>query len=248
MSDPAIRRFEDLTLDLWPAAERAMLHGWTLTAGMGRVHRTNAVWPLAFSGPDPEQAIDAVEQWYGDRHLQPAFKIVEHHAAPSDLPERLARRGYGPSAFSLIMVAATDDMIGVPSAHVRLDPQPGDALRAVFAAAAKDDIDRDERLSILARVPQPARFASIRVDATPVACGMGAVRDGVLLLAAMRTHPGWRRQGHARAILSALATFGRSQAASTVLLQVEEDNPPARALYEPAARPVARYATWSRAA
>jgi GNAT superfamily N-acetyltransferase len=239
-----IRRYEALTLDLWPAAERAMQGGWVLTAGMGRVHRTNAVWPLAFTGADIEAAINAAEIWYRARNLTPAFRIVEGATAPVDLADRLARRGYRASSLSLVMTAPVTGFITGTGAGVRLDPAPGEAMRAVFAASAKDDTDRDERLSILARVPQPARFAAVEVEGTPVACGMGAVRGDVVLVAAMRTHPGHRRKGHARAVLDALCAWASGQGARTVLLQVEEDNPPARALYEPVARPLARYATW----
>jgi N-acetylglutamate synthase len=249
LSDDVIRRYEHLTLELWPAAERTTRHGWVLTAGLGRVHRTNAVWPLVFDGADLEAAIDDVEDWYRARGLPPAFKIVEDHCSPDDLVARLRARGYRADSVSLIMTAPTAAYVTRdPSpGRVRLDPAPGRAMHEVFAVSSKDATDRDERLSILARVPQPARFAAVEMDGQPVACGMGAARDGVLLVAAMRTHPDHRRQGHARAILDALARFGVAEGASTMLLQVEEQNPPARALYEPAARPLARYATWSRA-
>jgi GNAT superfamily N-acetyltransferase len=245
LSDDLIR-LERLTLDLWPARERTTLDGWTLTAGEGRVHRTNAVWPLGWTGNDVDHAIDRVEAWYAARGLPPAFKIVEGAHHPPGLVDRLAARDYAPGRATLVMTAPVAGFLRPRRTPVQLDDRPGAAMRQVFAASSADPVDRDERLSILARVPQPAAFASVEADGEPVACGLGAVRDGHLLVAAMRTHPDHRRRGHAAAILATLADWAMRQGAATLFLQVEELNDAARALYGPPGMAVGRYATWKR--
>ena len=48
----------------------------------------------------------------------------------------------------------------------------------------------------------------------------------------MRTHADFRRRGHARRVLGAIADWAAAQGAGQLFLSVEEANAPARALYE----------------
>jgi GNAT superfamily N-acetyltransferase len=240
-----LRALERLTLDLWPAETRQEARGWVLTAGRGWVHRTNAVWPLAATGAVPLGArIAEAEAWYQARGLRPAFKITQGLVAPHDLPDALAARGYEPESPSLVRIVPVAAYLGLPRAGAVLEDHPGEAMRRVFAAASRNDSDRDERLAILARVPRPAAFAHVTADGVPVSCGMIAVKGRAALLAAMRTDPAHRRRGHARVVLGALAAFAAGQGADHIVMQVEEDNPPAHALYGPQVETVGRYATW----
>ena len=74
-------------------------------------------------------------------------------------------------------------------------------------------------------------FASIRRDGGIVAIGRVAVADGWGGLTAVEVHPGHRRTCLATAITAALAAAAVAEGATSLYLQVEEDNQAARALY-----------------
>ena len=63
------------------------------------------------------------------------------------------------------------------------------------------------------------------------AVGRGVVHRGWLGITSMVTVPEARRRGHARAIVSALASWAVDRGCTHALLQVESTNEPARALY-----------------
>jgi len=224
--DPAI--LEPLADDAWPARERARLGGWRLNASSGRSMRINACWPLAAPDRDPDAALDAAEAWFAARGLPPRFKLTDGLAAPDDLTDRLAARGYAAVKPTLVMLGPTG---GEGDPAVRLSTAPDATFEAVFTATAGDPEDGRERLEALGRIPAPARFARLDVDDAPAAIGAVAVGGGFAGIFGMRTTPDHRRKGLARRILRALLAEAKALGADRAWLQVEADNAPAIALY-----------------
>ncbi len=235
---------EPLADDAWPARERARLGGWRLNAASGHSMRINACWPLAAPDRDPESALDAVEAWFAERVLPARFKLTDGVTAPTDLPARLAARGYAPTKETLVMwgpVAGEGD----PAVSITAAPDAG--FEAVFTATAGDPGDGRERLEALNRIPAPARFARLDIDGAPAAIGASAIGGGFAGVFGMRTAPDHRRQGLARRILRALLAEARDLGARRAWLQVEADNAPAIALYAAEGfEPGYRYRYWTR--
>jgi GNAT superfamily N-acetyltransferase len=220
---------EPVADDAWPARERQRLGDWRLNAADGWSMRTSACWPLGEPGQEIEAAITAVEAFYAARSLPPRFKLADGATQPVDLAERLARRGYGPCKETLVM---TGPACGAADSGVVLTAAPDPAFEAVFIASAGGNVaDARERLSTLARIPAPARFARLDRDGRPAAIGAVAVSGDWAGVFGMRTDPEHRRQGLARRVLEAMLQAARSLGATQAYLQVEADNSAAIALY-----------------
>lgn len=242
MIDPAI--LEPLADDAWPARERERLGGWRLNASSGRSMRINACWPLAAPDRDPDAALDAAEAWFAARGLPPRFKLTDGLVAPADLTDRLAARGYAAVKPTLVMLGPTG---GEGDSVVRLSTAPDATFEAVFTATAGDPEDGRERLEALGRIPAPARFARLDVDAAPAAIGAAAVGGGFAGIFGMRTVPDHRRKGLARRVLRALLAAASDLGADRAWLQVEADNAPAIALYaDEGFEPAYLYRYWTR--
>lgn len=242
MIDPAI--LEPLADDAWPARERERLGGWRLNASSGHSMRINACWPLAAPDRDPEAALETVEAWFAARGLPPRFKLTDGLTAPTDLPGRLAARGYVSGKETVVMLGATG---GEGDPDIRISATPDAAFGAVFTATAGDPEDGRERLEALGRIPAPARFARLDIDGAPAAIGCSAIGGAFAGVFGMRTAPDHRRKGLARRVLRALLAEARALGAERAWLQVEAGNAPAIALYaDEGFEPAYRYRYWSR--
>ncbi|GAA1658062.1 GNAT family N-acetyltransferase [Actinoplanes couchii] len=133
-------------------------------------------------------------------------------------------------------VTPTDPAAGSPTvAATPADAVPVDAfveitgLTPAWRAAYGNDA---VSAHVLDRIDRPAGFVSITVDGEIVALGLFVAGDGLAGIFCMATDPQHRRRGHAAAILRAGAAWSAGQGAELLYLQVEEDNTPARRLYE----------------
>lgn len=242
MIDPAI--LEPLADDAWPARERERLGGWRLNAASGRSMRINACWPLGEPDRDPEAALDAAEAWFAARGLPARFKLTDGLVAPSDLPERLAARGYTACKETAVMLGPTG---GESDPDLRVSAAPDATFEAVFTATAGDPEDGRERLEALGRIPAPARFVRLDIEGAPAAIGATAIGGGFAGIFGMRTTPDHRRKGLARRVLRGLLAEAKGQGAEQAWLQVEADNAPAIALYADEGFEAAyRYRYWAR--
>jgi ribosomal protein S18 acetylase RimI-like enzyme len=244
MVDPLI--LEAIAARGWPAAETGALGGWRLHASAGRSGRVNTCWAHAAPDRAPEAAIDAVEAWYAARGLPPRFKLVDEIAAPSDLAERLRRRGYRPDTPTLTM---TGPLAGAPDPDAEITAELAPGFRRIFADASFGDAaDAAERLGALARTPPPRGFALIALAGAPAAIGTCVVEGDWAGIIGMRTAPAFRRQGLARRVFRALAHHAAGHGATRGYLQVEAGNAAAIALYESEGYEAAYlYRYWSRA-
>lgn len=207
--------------------------------------RTNACWPLEEPDREVEAALDATEGWFGSRGLPPRFKLTEGATAPADLPTRLARRGYQACKRTLVLTGST---AGQPDGAVRMSDRPDSGFEAVFTASAAGNVaDARERLETLARIPAPARFASLDLGGATAALGACAIEGQWAGLFGMRTVPEQRRKGLARRVFATLLAEAAQLGASHAYLQVEADNAPALALYgSEGFQPAYAYEYWVR--
>ncbi len=243
MIDP--RSLEFIAARGWPAAEHAALDGWRLHASDGISGRINTCWAHAPPGQPVEDAIDAVEAWYGARGFTPRFKIIDEIVCPDDLAARLARRGYVPDTPTLTMVGP---VAGEPDPDAAVTGAPGPDFQRIFADPAFGDAaDARERLDALARIPHPRGYALITLDGEPAAIGTCVVDGDWAGVLGMRTRPGFRRRGLARRVLRALMAYGADAGARRAYLQVDETNATAIALYASEGfKPAYRYEYWTK--
>ena len=156
----------------------------------------------------------AIIEWYSQRGLTPWLSI----------PDRLLRLpDVAPNLETVVMVRDLD--AGEPMSG-DVDPAPDDAWLRLY--------ERDIPVDVLtAVVDGDVVFASIG-DAAVGRAAVTTAPDGTRWagLSAVRVAEGRRRQGHGRALCSALLAWAAEQGAARSYVQVLTDNAAAIALYE----------------
>jgi GNAT superfamily N-acetyltransferase len=214
-------QIERRAVNAWPARHIEERDGWLLrhTPGVTR-RRSNSALPLFGATP----SIPALEDFYAERAMPVVVQVdpAEHHL---DLDGHLAARGYDLAARTLVMTgdAATVLTIAADLGGIeRVDDQA--RWPAVFETVTGSVDD----LSVINRI-EPE---SILLTKPAQGLGLAVTEDGWTGIYCMATHPDHRRKGVATAVLAAAVRCSLDRGAPQLYLQVEEDNLPARALYE----------------
>ncbi len=234
----AIRAVEHAAALAWPGLEHRWLSGWFLRAANGSTSRGNSAVPLDFSAS--LSALDEVADWYARRGL-PAWLA---------LPERLVPvRGAGVKQ-TRVMVRDISDLSSSRAGPYLSSSRAGLYLSSSRAGPTElggtgvtllEGPDTDWLTVYQRRVPVEVLTAvvdgAVTFAALPeTAVGRGAVTlapDGTrwLGISALRVTAERRRQGHARAVCSALMQWGAARSATRVYVQVLSENTSAITLY-----------------
>ncbi len=209
-----IRSMEHAAALAWPGTEQEWLHGWLVRGAGGYTHRANSAVPLGFEAS--VAGVPAVVDWYARRGQTPWLAV----------PDRLLplRNVVPPHMETVVMVR--DVPAGGIDATTTLAPRPDATWLHVY--------ERDVPVDVLSAVIDGVVVFARRGDA---AVGRGAVTKGAdgtrwAGLSAVRVATGRRREGHARALCSALLGWAGDQGAQQCYVQVLVDNAPAIALYK----------------
>jgi GNAT superfamily N-acetyltransferase len=215
----------------WPAPDEAWLGRWWLRAAAGGfTARANAVRPLGDPGVSMDEALAHVSGWYAERDLPPTIRSVKG----SSMDAELDRRGWTSDRKTVMQTATVASvrrrLVGVPPGSVRLGASPSPAWIELYGRGAGP-----EALSVLTG-PAEVAFASIE-DADPSATSALAIGRAVMEIpwvgfSAIEVAERSRRQGHARAVMSALVEWAAGRGAIRAWLEVMADNADALALYE----------------
>ncbi|MFE2274134.1 GNAT family N-acetyltransferase [Streptomyces lavendulae] len=235
---PARRRgpaasFEELarvTARAWQPLESEALGEWTLRAAEGFTRRANSVLPLGDPGIPLDGALARVSAWYAERGL-PAYVQAATGAAGTQelLCAELERRGW----------------VNEVSAEVRIGALApvgeADADESVSAAVTLTRTPDEDWLGRYGKVRDPELARRMLVEGPSVwfaslnggrAVGRMVVDGRWAGFGAVTVDPGYRRRGLATAVMAVLARRALEEGASAAWLQVETDNPGARALYD----------------
>jgi GNAT superfamily N-acetyltransferase len=218
----------------WPPVENERLGEWELRASGGFTRRANSVLPLGDPGSGLDEALRRVTGWYADRGL-PAYVQVSTGAEGTQEPlaAELEARGWTREVSAQVRVAALAPIADQDAdiSAVTLSRQIDDAWLARYQRSARPS---PEALAVLSGGPS-VWFATIRgkpEDEAPAAIGRCVVDGRWAGFAAVETAPERRREGLARAVMTALARTALDEGASAAYLQVETDNGGAHALYD----------------
>lgn len=224
-----LRRIEQAAIWAWPPSETRSVQGWLLCIGGRGTRRLRSARTLDFAaGADVGRAIAEVERLLGERGWPACFHLADL-VMPASLDAILAARGYDlvtPTSVMQVLMPAlsVDEAVEL---HARATQPVMNAIADRHWSAA----GRAERVEIFGRIRRPHRFALAWVDGEPAAAGLG-VREGDLAgIFAMRTQERFRGRGLAGKVLARLAGWARGEGATSLYLQVEDENEPAQALY-----------------
>lgn len=233
---PARRRgpaasFEELSrvaARSWQPLESEPLGEWTLRAAAGFTRRANSVLPLGDPGIPLDDALARVTSWYAERGL-PAYVQASTGAVGTQelLIAELERRGWAAEVSADLRIGALAPVgdVDAPAAEaVRLTRTPDEAWLGRYGKVRDPEVAR----RMLVEGP------SVWFAALPGGRAIGrCVVDGRWAgFAAVTVDPAHRREGLATAVMAALARRALEEGASAAWLQVETDNPAARALYD----------------
>lgn len=218
----------------WPALETVALDGWLWRWASGGSQRANSVATLAFHGTDLDAAVRESERRYRAKGAACRFTISEV-SEPCDLDARLAALGYDRGHDHVTMakeIAAPDAASPGPPAHgVALSTDPTPEWLAVYLSGLTPD-RRRVAPAILEGLPAHRSYFSCRRDGAVVGSGLSIADDRLASVQCMATLERARRQGCARAILSAIEAWAAEQGCTYLYLQAEADNAAAIALYQ----------------
>ncbi|MFF2014287.1 GNAT family N-acetyltransferase [Streptomyces sp. NPDC058195] len=218
----------------WPPVESEPLGDWRLRAARGFTRRANSVLPLGDPGLPLDDALGYVREWYGRREL-PAYLQVATGAEGTQevLAAALTERGWRREVTTEVRVAGLAPVgdLDADVSRVRLGREPDETWLARYQ---RFETPGPHVLAVLRGGPS-VWFASVPGDeegAPPAAIGRCVVDGRWAGFMAVEVGPAHRRQGLATSVMTALARQALAEGASAAWLQVEQDNPGARALYD----------------
>jgi len=247
-----IRLMEELAMNAWPAELVEPLDGWRIRWHRMASRRVNSVWPNDWDGQVPLAIkLEKVELFYTLRG-QPARYQICPAALPDGLDEVLETRGYTVDGVTAVQV------VEVPEVLARIFPSPprANTLRRPLPAGERGEEVKifetltDEwlegyclmqeagvknvpsRREALGRVVAPGVYVLVCVNGEAAAVGRGVLERGWLGVFGMSIRREFRRRGYATEVLGTLAGWAQLYDAEKMYLQVLENNPGAKALYE----------------
>lgn len=231
-----IRLLDEVALGAWPALRQIHHDGWILRFSEGYTRRANSVNPLYEGTLDVREKIGFCERLYRERGMPVIFRLTAA-SEPSHLDELLEQGGYERevttqvqcldlTAASAVLQDQQDDpgIITYPMADERW-------VQAYLGMGSLRPEYHDTFRRITRAIVGPSCFACRVVDGQVVACGNAVAQGNFVGLFDVITHPQFRHQGHAAALVGHLLRWASSTNASTCYLQVMEQNLPALSLY-----------------
>jgi N-acetylglutamate synthase len=220
----------------WPAPVHERLGDWYLRAAQGWTNRANSALPLGNAGLPMAEALQATRAWYAGHGLTP--RITVPLPLRRDVAEALTAAGWYAQPRVLVQTAPLD-AVGPARSEVELRERPSDEFLSLVAAR-KQSLP-PAAMHVLMGTPEVrfahrygsanGRSASSRAEGALVGIARGAVADGFLHLSVVEVVESARRAGVAGDVSRALGEWGRSAGAVRAVLQVEERNSGAVALY-----------------
>lgn len=228
-----IHKIEELSFNAWPSHKTELYDGWIIRYSHNYTHRTNCVNIIGTSKLPLEEKVRFCEKEYHLEKTPCIFKISP--ITDPKIEKYLEEQGYEIEHVTETLTMPMRDFIPYESnAPVFLEHHLTDEwVHSLFALNGTSDPELLTIVPLMYKsIPKPTISASIRINGTMVASGLGILDRDHLGIYAIYVHEHYRRRHYAHAICSALIKEGRACGADHVYLQVVKGNTPARTLYE----------------
>lgn len=229
MALPDAEAFERAGLEAWPGIEVKWDGSWVRRAAGGYTKRANSVQcfdPL--DGEDADLRVISASTWMVIRGIKPVFRITPL-AAP-EMIETLDEAGWQTIDRSHLFAMELGEQQADPQSRLLpvLDPA---FLSAQQHLQGHSDATMTQMRALLAAFVVPSTGVVVYRDGQPVAAGLMAVADGIVITGNVITDAARRRQGLGAAMMRTGLAWARTKGATTAALNVQADNPAGQALY-----------------
>jgi len=226
-----IKRFEEISMNAWPALQTVLYDGWVLRFADGYTRRANSVNPIYASAIDVNSKIPYCENIYKQQGLRTIFKMTED-VYPPDLDSVLEDRGYAREAETSVQTLTLDSVKPNTDVRVEIGESVDDAwLDAFFRMNSADTKHRNTLRSMLERNIQGRCLARVRDGSTIVACGIGVREEKTIGLFDIIVDRSLRGRGLGRTVTEGILAWAKDAGLEISYLQVMIDNTVARELY-----------------
>jgi GNAT superfamily N-acetyltransferase len=231
MADPAlVLALESRLVNAWPSFESQLCEGWLLRFARGYSKRANSATPIMGGASVDDALVEHMIKQFLRLNVRPTFRLTGLESP--DVDAALAARGFDAIEPTFGMVCDVGAGEWEVDASVTLEENVSKRwVRETAASYGGDKADDSILIEIVSRIRQPHMFASLDLDGTNVAWGLGVAERGYVGLYDIVVSPDLRGLGLGRQIVTSLIAWGRQQGAATAYLQVREENEVARALY-----------------
>lgn len=226
---------EELSLNAWPALQTLHYDGWVFRFAGGYTRRANSINPLYSSTLPLEEKFIACERIYRTQGLPAIFKMTSD-SQPRELDDALATRGYQADAHTSVQCLDLSAYEAKTDLHQSSEFSFAGRLTDEWLAAFCVLSNAPEKLhspmqQILNLLLPKHRFAMLRVNGRPIACGLAVYQDGFVGMFDIVVAADQRCKGYGRCLMDGLLTWGIQQGAKTSYLQVMLNNYAALQLY-----------------
>jgi GNAT superfamily N-acetyltransferase len=231
MGDPSlVFALESRLVNAWPAFETQLCDGWLLRLANGYSKRANSATPIITGAGVDDATVDHLIKQFLAHKVRPTFRLTGLESPEVDA--QLAARGFDSIEPSFGMISDMELGGWEVDASVTLEETVSKRwVRETASSYGGDKADDSILIEIVSRIRQPHMFASLDLDGTNVAWGLGVAERGYLGLYDIVVSPELRGLGLGRQIVTSLMAWGRTEGATAAYLQVREENEVARALY-----------------
>ena len=230
MGDPSlVLELESRLVNAWPSFETQLCGGWLMRFARGYSKRANSATPMLPGASLDDRLIDHMVAQFLKQNVRPTFRLTGIEDAEVDA--RLEARGFEATepTFGMLCDVGGDWEV---DASVTLEEEVSRRwVRETAASYGGDKADDSILIEIVSRIRQPHVFASLDLDGTNVAWGLGVAERGYVGLYDIVVSPDLRGLGLGRQVVTSLIAWGKGQGAAEAYLQVREENEVARSLY-----------------
>ncbi|ODT82290.1 MAG: hypothetical protein ABS76_08560 [Pelagibacterium sp. SCN 64-44] len=229
MSLPSIAAFERAGLRAWPGIEIDWDGAWLRRSTNGYTKRANSLQCFDLEdGTDAEVRLEAGRHWFVSRGLPPVIRTTPMQSPA--LTKALDAQNWRSIDASHLYAMPLGETVPDAGGKV-LEPLDPAFLAAQQHLQGYDAVTLDRLRALLVVMDAPAAGIVLYRDGAPVAAGLMAIADGIVITGNVVTDPRHRRQGLAAAMMRIGLAWARDHGALVAALNVQADNQAAKALY-----------------